>query len=160
MSSLSQVEGAPPTLDATDMGIIEILTENGRATNQDIAERLSITPATVAARIRALEEGNAMRVVAVSDFAAHGFNILIAVGVEVFGRRTDEVAAELAAFPEIFSIHETTGSFDLELLVILRDFAEISVFLNDHVARVPGIRRLDPGIAAKVVKFKFNVAPL
>jgi Lrp/AsnC family transcriptional regulator for asnA, asnC and gidA len=153
-------EAPLPTLDATDLGIIDILTGNGRATNQEIGERLSITPATVAARIRALEENNAMRVVAVSDFAAHGYNILIAVGVEVYGRRTDEVAAELAKFPEIFSIHQTTGSFDLELLVALRDFAEISLFLNDHVAQVPGIRRLDPGIAARVVKFQFNVAPL
>lgn len=150
----------PPDLDATDLGIIDILMENGRATNQEIAERLSITPATVATRIRLLEENNAMRVIAVSDFAAHDYNILIAVGVEVFGRRADEVVADLAQFPEIFAIHLTTGAYDLELLVTLRDFAEIGVFLNQHVAKVRGIRRLNPGIAAKVVKFQFNVAPI
>jgi Lrp/AsnC family transcriptional regulator, leucine-responsive regulatory protein len=147
-------------LDAIDHGIIALLRENGRATNQEIADRLSVTPATIAVRIRRLEEAKAMRVVAVSDFASHDFNILMAVGVQVYGRRADEVAADLAKLPEVFSIHLMTGPYDLEILVAMRDFAEINVFLNEHVAQVPGIQRLDPGIAAEVVKFDFSVAPL
>ena len=70
-------------LDAVDTGIVEILRENGRATNQEIAERLSVTPATISARLKRLEESKALRVVAVTDFAAHDLNIVIAVGVKV-----------------------------------------------------------------------------
>jgi len=33
----------PPSLDTLDTNIIEILRTNGRATNQEIAERLSVT---------------------------------------------------------------------------------------------------------------------
>ncbi len=147
-------------LDTVDMGIIAVLRENGRATNQEIADRLQISPATVSARVRRFEEANAMRVVAVTDFAAHGYNVLIAVGVQVYKRRAEDVARDLAAFPEVFSINLMTGIYDLEILVALHDFAEIDVFLNDHVANVDGIRHLEPGIAVDVVKFQFNVAPL
>lgn len=147
-------------LDAVDNSILDILRSDGRATNQDIAEKLSLSAATVSTRIRRMEEAKLMRVVAVADFAAHGYHILIAVGVKVFGRDASEVARELAKLPEVFSVHLMNGAHDLELLVGLREFSEISVFLRDHVARIPGVFELTPGIAADIVKFEFNVAPL
>lgn len=146
--------------DELDNQIIDILRTNGRATNQEIAEALSVTAATVSARIRRLEDANAMRVVAVSDFAAHGYKILIAVGVKVFGRDVDEVARDLAKLPEVFSIHVMSGPYDLEILVALREFEEINLFLLDHVARIRGVHQLHPAIAADIVKFEFNIAPL
>lgn len=153
-------ENAPLELDEVDAGIIEVLRSNGRATNQEIADKLSISPATVSSRLHRLEESKAMRVVAVADFAAHGYNILIAVGVTVLGRDAADVARDLAKLPEVFSVHLMHGPFDLELLVGLRNFEEINVFLTDHIARIPGVFELSPGIAADIVKFEFSVAPL
>jgi Lrp/AsnC family transcriptional regulator for asnA, asnC and gidA len=147
-------------LDEVDWGIIEILRSDGRATNQEIADKLSISAATVSARIRRLEESNSMRVVAVADFAAHGYDILIAVGVKVFGRDAADVGRDLARLPEVFSVHLMHGAYDLEILVGLRRFEEINLFLTDHIARIPGVHELSPGIAADIVKFEFNVAPL
>jgi Lrp/AsnC family transcriptional regulator, leucine-responsive regulatory protein len=151
---------APLELDEVDTGIVEVLRSNGRATNQDIADQLSISAATVSSRLRRLEESKAMRVVAVADFSAHGYNILIAVGVRVLGRDAAEVARDLAKLPEVFSVHLMHGPFDLELLVGLRNFEEINIFLTDHIARIPGVFELSPGIAADIVKFEFSVAPL
>jgi len=151
---------APLELDEVDSGIIEVLRSNGRATNQDIADQLSISAATVSSRLRRLEESKAMAVVAVADFSAHGYNILIAVGVRVLGRDAAEVARDLAKLPEVFSVHLMHGPFDLELLVGLRNFEEINIFLTDHIARIPGVFELSPGIAADIVKFEFSVAPL
>ncbi|GAA0385548.1 Lrp/AsnC family transcriptional regulator [Brevundimonas terrae] len=153
-------DGAVPTLDELETGIIDILRENGRATNLEIAERLGVTAATVSSRIKRLEESRAMKVVAVSDFAAHGFEILLAVGVKVTGRDVDAVATELAALPEVFSINMVTGRFDMELLVALRSFDEIAVLLTEHVGNIQGISDLDAGVVYDVVKFEFNVAPL
>ncbi len=147
-------------LDDLDRGIIGLLRENGRATNQEIAEKLSVSAATVSTRVRRLEESDSIRVVAVADFAAHGYHMLIAVGVKVFGRDAAAVARDLAKLPEVFSVHLMHGPFDLELLVGLKGFEEINVFLTDHVARIPGVFDLSAGIAADIVKFEFNVAPL
>jgi Lrp/AsnC family transcriptional regulator for asnA, asnC and gidA len=147
-------------LDTIDTAIIDILRSNGRATNQEIARCLSITAATVSARVRRLEESKSMRVVAVADFAAHGYKILIAVGVQVVGRDPADVARDLAKLPEVFSINLMCGPVDIELLVALREFEEINVFLADHVARIAGVSELHPGIAADIVKFEFSVAPL
>ncbi len=147
-------------LDPVDTGIIEVLQANGRASNQEIAERLNVTAATVSVRLNRMEESRVIKVVAVTDFAAHQFNILIAVGVRVVGRTVQEVADDLAALPEVFSINIMHGAFDIEMLVALHEFDEIRLFLIDHVAAIPGISELSPGIAADIVKFEFHVAPL
>jgi Lrp/AsnC family transcriptional regulator for asnA, asnC and gidA len=149
-----------PELDTLDYGIIECLRSNPRAANQDIAEKLSVTPATVSWRLRRMEKLRAMRVVAVTDFAAHGYNMLAAVGVKVQGRSVKDVAKQLARLPEVLSVNIMSGAHDIELLVALRDFAEVNLFLIDHVAGVKGVASLAPGIAADIVKFEFNVVPL
>ena len=115
-------------LDSIDSEIIEMLRSSGRATNQEIAERLSVTPATVSARLRRMEDSKAMRVVTVADFAAHDYKILIAIGIRVEGRNAADVARDLAKLPEVFSINLMCGPLDLELLVTLREFEESTFF--------------------------------
>lgn len=150
----------PPPLDALDTSIIEILRTNGRATNQDVAKQLSVTAATVSARLQKLEDSRAMRVVAVTDFAALGYNIIIAVGVKIWGRSAQDVGRDLANFPEVLSVNIMNGANDLELLVALHDFSEIQNFLYDHIAGIEGVAHLESGIAVDIVKYEFNVAPL
>lgn len=43
-------------LDAIDRRILSILQENGRLSNQDIAERVNLSPSPCLRRIRRLEE--------------------------------------------------------------------------------------------------------
>ncbi len=147
-------------LDGLDAKIIGILRTNPRAANQEIAQKLSITAATVSTRLRRMEEAGAMRVVAVTDFAAHGFNVLAAVGVKAQGRHVNEVARDLARLPEVLSVNIMSGAHDIELLIGLRDFADINLLLLEHLAEIEGVSGLSPAIAADIVKFEFNLAPL
>ena len=155
MSAGSQYE-----LDEVDRHIIAALQADGRATNQRIARSLKISPATVGARIRRLENVNAMRVVAVTDFAALGYQVLLAVGIEVQGRAAEEVAEELAALEEVFAVHLVTGARDIEILVALHDLEELKVFLLQDIAKIRGIRALSAGIAADVIKYDFDRAQI
>jgi Lrp/AsnC family transcriptional regulator, leucine-responsive regulatory protein len=152
--------GADYELDEVDRHIIAALQADGRATNQRIARSLRISPATVGARIRRLENVNAMRVVAVTDFAALGYQVLLAVGIEVQGRAAEEVAQELAALEEVFAVHLVTGARDIEILVALHDLDELKVFLLQDVAKIRGIRALSAGIAADVIKYDFDRAQI
>jgi Lrp/AsnC family transcriptional regulator, leucine-responsive regulatory protein len=147
-------------LDDVDRHIIAALKADGRATNQKIARSLKISPATVGARIRRLENVNAMRVVAVTDFAALGYQVLLAVGIEVQGRPAQEVAQELAALEEVFAVHLVTGARDIEILVALHDLKELETFLLQDVAKIRGIGALAAGIAADVIKYDFDRAQI
>jgi Lrp/AsnC family leucine-responsive transcriptional regulator len=156
------VSGAAPRyeLDDIDRRIIAALKSDGRATNQRIARSLRISPATVGARIRRLENMNAMRVVAVTDFAALGYKVLLAIGIEVQGRPAQDVAQELAALPEVFAAHLVTGVRAVEILVALHDLDELEGFLLRDLAKIRGIRTLAAGIAADVIKYDFDRAPI
>lgn len=148
------------TVDDIDRSIVAQLRINGRATNQQIADNLDLTAATVSTRIRRMEDADKLRVVAVSDFAAHGYNVLMEMAIEVDGRPASEVAAELAEFDEVFAAHLVTGRYDIDMLVVLRDFSELSELLLEKFAKVRGIRSMTPAVAVDVIKYKFDVAPI
>ena len=147
-------------VDEMDLAIVEQLRVNGRATNQQIADKLELTAATVSARIRRMEKADKLRVVAVSDFAAHGFNVLMEVAIEVDGRPASEVVDELSEFPEVFAAHLVTGRYDIDLLIALHDFDDLPDLLLSKFSQVRGIRSMVPALAVDVIKYKFDVAPI
>ena len=148
------------SIDDIDRAIVEQLRINGRATNQQIANSLSLTAATVSARIRRMEEADKLRVVAVSDFSAHGYNVLMEVAIEVDGRPAAEVVEELTEFPEVFAAHLVTGRYDIDMLVVLREFDDLSDLILEKFSKVRGVRSIVPAIAVDVIKYKFDVAPI
>ena len=107
-----------------------------------------------------MEEADKLRVVAVSDFSAHGYNVLMEVAIEVDGRPSSDVATELAELPEVFAAHLVTGRYDIDILVALRDFDELPDLLLNRISAVPGIRSIMPAIVVDVLKYKFDVAPI
>jgi Lrp/AsnC family transcriptional regulator, leucine-responsive regulatory protein len=146
--------------DDIDLAIVGQLRANGRATNQQIADKLNLTAATVSARIRRMEDENKLRVVAVSDFSAHGYNVLLQVAIEVDGRPAALVAEELAAMPEVFAAHLVAGRYDIDLLIVLHDFDELSDLLLNRISKIKGVRSMVPAISVDIVKYKFDVAPI
>jgi Lrp/AsnC family leucine-responsive transcriptional regulator len=148
------------TVDDIDRSIVAQLRINGRATNLQIAEKLDLTAATVSTRIRRMEDADKLRVVAVSDFSAHGYNVLLELAIEVDGRPASEVAAELAEFDEVFAAHLVTGRYDIDMLVVLRGFDELPELLFEKFSKVRGVRSMMPAIAVDVIKYEFDVAPI
>lgn len=145
--------------DDIDRAIVALLRNNGRATNQQIAKKLDLAPATVSSRIKRMEASNALCVVAVSDFAAHGFDILIELCIQVERRAAEAVGAELAALPEVFAAHVVTGSHEIDLLIALRTLDDLPE-LYERMSHIRGIRTMTPAIAVEVVKYEFDLAPL
>ena len=145
--------------DDLDERIIALLREDGRMPTRDIAARAKTSPATVRKRIRAMEAAGFMRVVAVTDFAAAGFDLLIAIGIEVENRNAEAVGLDLAALPEVFSVNLTTGPNDLEILVAAQSFEQLATFLHSEVSRVDGIGRLTPALTVDVRKYVSEQVP-
>lgn len=144
----------------TDQAIVAELRRNGRITNQQIAETLGLTATTVSARIKRMEEANQLRVVAVADFSALGYNLLLRLAVAVDGRPASEVAEALAALPDVFAAHIVTGRYDIDVLVALKEFPGLTHFLHRIAVEVPGIRSITPSIVVDILKYKFDVAPI
>jgi Lrp/AsnC family transcriptional regulator for asnA, asnC and gidA len=151
---------ALPELDAIDQKIIAAMRRDGRISNRDLAHLLDVNEGTVRTRLRRLEATNTMRVVAIRDLSAMGFEHLCAVGIQVKGRSVADVAADLAAMPQVLTVNATLGGHDLEVQLVARDIEEMGHLLTEELSRVPGVARLTPGLALKVLKYGSQWAPL
>ena len=145
--------------DELDEGIIALLREDGRMSARDIATALDSSSSTVRKRIRGMEQAGFMRVVAVTDFAAAGFDLLLAIGIEVENRNAEAVGRALAELPEVFSVNLTTGPNDLEILVAAQSFEQLATFLHEEVSQVDGIGRLTPALTVEVYKYQSEFVP-
>jgi Lrp/AsnC family transcriptional regulator, leucine-responsive regulatory protein len=135
-----------------DRGIVAILTENGRATNQAIARNLGISATVVATRIRKMEETERLRVVAVCDVSARGARFLVRIEIETNLGLASDVAAALSTFREVVATHLVIGRYDIAVLAACRDFEHMSHLLYDRFAQVKGIRSMIASVVIDVVK--------
>ncbi len=161
MNDLTASASAMPIeLDEIDQGIIALLRQDGRMPYRAIARELDITENTVRARVRRMEESNTMRVVAVTDIEAAGYDMLLAIGVQVEGRSPEQVARDMAQLPEVFSVNVVVGTHDLEILVVAEDQAALDELIAVKLGRMPGVRRLTPALALDVLKNQPDWVPL
>jgi Lrp/AsnC family transcriptional regulator for asnA, asnC and gidA len=144
----------PIELEATDRELAALLREDGRMSNRALARLLNVSEATVRIRIRRLAESNTMRVAAITDIFAAGYDLLMHVGVQVAERSASEVAADLARIPEVVGVTLVGGAHEIETLVVAENHEALRNLLIEKLARIRGIRRLDPGLALDVLKYE------
>ena len=107
-------------LDKTDRRILAVMQENGRLSNQEVAEQVSLSPSPCLRRIRRLEQAGVIRkYVALLDADKLGLGLLAYVNVrlekhgEGGARSTTSSRAAFAAavmqWPEVVACHAMTG---------------------------------------------------
>lgn len=148
------------SLDQIDEQIISVLRQSGRIANRDLARIVGVNEATVRGRLRRLEENNVVRVVAMRDLRAMGFEAVSAVGVQVKGRSARDVGADLAKIDQVVTVSVAVGTYDLEIQVVARDLAELDHLLTGVIANIEGVERLFPGLSLKIFKYSSEWGPL
>ena len=140
-------------MDAIDRRILTILQENGRLSNQEIAERVNLSPSPCLRRIRRLEESGVIRgYVALLDAQQLGLDLLAYVNVRLEKRsvptisprgdgtpvragatHADLFCAAVQTWPEVVACHAMTGDMDYLLRVQVQDMAHFSRFVQDRL---------------------------
>ncbi|OJV28928.1 MULTISPECIES: Lrp/AsnC family transcriptional regulator [unclassified Sphingomonas] len=146
--------------DEMDERIIAALRQNGRIANRDLARDLGVNEATVRTRLRRLEDADMLRVVAMRDLSAMGFEYLAPVGVQVKGRSAAAVGEDLARIERVITVNVAIGTHDLEIQVVATSLSEMQELLTEVIAKVDGVARLFPSLALKVLKYNPEWAPL
>lgn len=145
---------ATQEIDELDRAIIKELKKDGRQPARTIANALNASAVTVRSRIKSLEEQGIVKVIAVTDFGAAGFDVLLAIGIEIERRKAEEVGQEFAKFQEVLAVNLTTGANDLELLVAVPDFSTLSEFMEKRIGSVDGVGRMSSAIMLDVFKYQ------
>lgn len=101
-------------MDDTDQALIAELRRDGRAAISELADRLSMSRATVRARMeRLIERGEiaGFTVLTRSDVSAAPVRAIMLIGIE--GKGAERTMARLAGIPAVLAVHSTNGKWDL-----------------------------------------------
>jgi Lrp/AsnC family leucine-responsive transcriptional regulator len=131
-------------IDRMDRKILECLQKDGSLTNQQLAEKVGLSPSPCLRRVRALEEaGIIMHTATILDHKKLGLSLtaIILIGMD---RHTPERFAAfedtVSGFPEVQECYLITGqSADYMLKVVVPDMDHYHQFLLNHITRIPGV---------------------
>jgi len=131
-------------LDRYDRHLLEVLQENGRISNQDLAERIGLSPSPCLRRMRALEESGIISGYrALLDARKLGLSLMALVHIAM-DRHTPErfrnFDTTIQAMPEVLECLLITGQeADYQLKVIVRDMDAYQSLLLNKITRIEGV---------------------
>jgi Lrp/AsnC family transcriptional regulator for asnA, asnC and gidA len=131
----------PLRLDAIDRQIVARLIANGRASASDISRSLEgVSQRAVRYRLERLQRHGVMRVGAVVDPHAIGFDVIADVFIEVAPGEVQQVARRLVDLERVSYVAASIGQGDLSIQICARDGAELERLVADVVRAIPGVR--------------------
>lgn len=145
-------------VDKHDKSILDALQKEGRISNVQLAEKVSLSESACLRRVRALEESGVIdRYAALVSQPKVGLpgNVFVHIGLH----REEE--SELAAFeaavkniPEVMECYLMTGEFDYLLRVVVSDMADFERLHRDALTRLPGVARVNSSVTIRTVQKK------
>jgi Lrp/AsnC family leucine-responsive transcriptional regulator len=141
-------------IDETDATILDLLQENARISQADVARVVGLAPSAVLERIRKLESRGVIRgYCALVDPHALDQAMLAFIAVRSEEAPGDSsVSAALAQCPEVLEVHHVAGDDCYLLKVRARDAEHIGQLLRHRFGRIPGVRSTRTTIVLETVK--------
>lgn len=146
-------------LDRTDRKILAELQRDGRLTNQELADRVSLSPSPCLRRVRRLEEdGYIRRYVALVDAEKVGFGLVAYVTIRLNKHSGSshapmaEFARDVQAWPEVVACYAMTGDMDYLLRIQVEDLAHFSRFAMDTLMQHPAVIDMRSSFALQKIK--------
>jgi Lrp/AsnC family leucine-responsive transcriptional regulator len=141
-------------IDEIDGAILELLQDNARMPQAEIARVVGLVPSAVLERIRKLEARGVIKgYAALVDPHALDQSMLAFIAVRSEQAPGDDsVSQALAQCPEVLELHHVAGDDCYLLKVRARDAEHIGQLLRHRFGRIPGVRSTRTTIVLETVK--------
>lgn len=143
-------------ISEADRRLLRLLQADARLSNQDLAERVGMSPSACWRRVKQLEEAEVITAYpAIVDAAAAGLAFSAIVHVTLTRHEAAHAAAFVARIgerPEVLECFSTTGEADYHLRVVCRDKDAYNAFLEDFLFRLPAIAHVRTNLILKEIK--------
>lgn len=131
-------------LDRYDWHILQVLQDNGCISNQDLADRIGLSPSPCLRRVRLLQEaGFITGYRALLDAKKLGLSLMALIHISMdqhTPERFDTFESRIAAIPEVLECLLITGqSADYQLKVVVKDMDAYQELLLNRITRIPGV---------------------
>ncbi len=142
--------------DRIDRKILGFLQDHGRASNLELAEAASLSPAQSHRRHRRLEEQGFIAGYETRLNAARiGLNVVAFIHVAMEKGHIRDLKSftdAIVELPEVLECYSVTGDFDYVIKVVARDLKSLSQFLMDKLMRLPGVNSVRSSVCLDEIK--------
>lgn len=130
--------------DRYDLQILRLLQENGRLSNQELADRIGLSPSPCLRRVRVLEDAGAIAGYrTLVDAKALGLSLLALIHISMdqhTPERFEGFEGAIRDIPEVLECLLITGqAADYQLKVVVRDMDAYQQLLLSRITRIPGV---------------------
>ena len=145
-------------LDRIDRRILNVIQQDARISNADLAREVDLSPSPCWRRLKALQEAGVIRQhVSLLDADAVGLPVSVFVSVSLDKQIEDNLARFEAAVrerPEVMECYLMTGEADYLLRVVVPDLRAYERLVLEQLTRIPGIANIKSSFALKQVSYK------
>lgn len=139
-------------IDEIDAKILNIIQQDARIANAEIARQVGLAPSAVLERVKKLEERGVIRGYAAEIDAAqveYGLTAFVAV-------RTKDCCVEndlaLAAIAEVLEVHDVAGEDSYLLKVRAKNAEELAKLLREKIRSIPNVTDTKTTIVLQTLK--------
>ena len=149
-------------LDRYDRQILELLQQDGRISNQDLADRIGLSPSPCLRRVRTLEEAGVITGYrALLDAKKLGLSLMALIGISMDQHTPERFAnleASIAEIPEILECLLITGQqSDYQLKVVVKDMDAYQDLLLNKITRIQGVTGVHTSFVLRRVVDRSNL---
>ena len=131
-------------IDRFDRQILQVLQEDGRISNQDLADRIGLSASPCLRRVRALEEARVITGYrALLNAKALGYTLMALIYISMdkhTPERFEHFEKEISEISEVLECLLITGQdADYQLKVVVRDMDAYQELLLNRITRIPGV---------------------
>ena len=143
-------------LDAIDRLILAALQDDGRLSNQDLAQRVHLSPSACLRRVKALEDSGVIdRYVALLNpkrIGRHGTSYTIVNLVSTQPAQLEAFEQAVRDTPEILDCFYVAGANDYLVRFAYRDAEDLERLHAEVLPRLPGVMRSNSMLVLRTVK--------
>ena len=135
-------------LDQIDLQIVDKLSDDGRMPFGTLAKEIGVSTDTVTRRYEKLRKNNYIKSILKIDPSKLGYQSFLVIQIEMSVKSyIKEMVNSLSKVPGLHDIIRLSGSFDLEVVVHVKDCNNI-IAIHKEIAKIPHVKRVESAIAA------------
>ena len=143
--------------DDVDERILDLLCDDGRLSNREVARRLDISEGTVRQRLRRLEDARAIRIGAVVDPVKLGIGVAASVMVTVDPAHLSSALDAFCLLPGVAYVAAVTGRFNVFVSMTAVDLAALRAVISDRIERFKGVFAVEVRLLLRTPKHEYHV---
>lgn len=142
-------------MDQIDRMILRELQDDARLTNQELAQRVSLTPSPCLRRVRELERAGVItgyRAIVDPAAVGRGFEVLVSLEVRHDREVVEAFEQAIADLPEVIEAYRLFGSPGYQIRIAVADAAAYERVWIEKLTALPGVSDVNSQLIMKRLK--------